>query len=300
RAPFPLHGREHFERHGTVLELTEEDGEVQRVVVLDRGTNLGKGRGRVRRLSLLMPDDAQLNLLSSSTEDAVWLAQMLFARWNQENAFKYGGERWGFDQLDSRQVEAYPDGTIIPNPYRRNLERSRDRALQREGKLRCKVARAKAGSPDRIALKAEIAETMSLLADIKVGLSQTPHHIAIEETYLAGKLVRHLPEYKLLVDTVRVAALTAEDHLAGRLRHYLAAETESKRVLQNLFKAVGNIQVAKSHITIALDPSGNRAELRAIEKLLAEINREGLSHPADPLHRPLRFRLQMAPSPQGA
>ncbi|HEY3414321.1 MAG TPA: hypothetical protein VGM51_14885, partial [Armatimonadota bacterium] len=27
RAPFPLHGREHFERHGTVLDLTEEDGE---------------------------------------------------------------------------------------------------------------------------------------------------------------------------------------------------------------------------------------------------------------------------------
>jgi hypothetical protein len=247
-----------------------------------------------------MPDDAQLNLLTSSTEDAVWLAQTLFSRWNQENAFKYGKERWGFDQLDSRQVEAYPDGTIIPNPYRRNLERSRDRALQREGKLRCKAAREKAASPDRIALKAEIAETMSLLADIKVGLSQTPHHIAIEETHLAGKLVRHRREYKLLVDTVRVAALTAEDRLAGRLRQYLATEAESKRVLQNLFKAVGDIQVAKSRITIALDPSGNRAELRAIEKLLAEINREGLSHPADPLQRPLRFRLQVAPSPQGA
>jgi hypothetical protein len=80
----------------------------------------------------------------------------------------------------------------------------------------------------------------------------------------------------------------------------LATEAESKRVLQNLFKAAGNIQVAKSRITIALDPSGNRAELRAIEKLLAEINREGFSHPADPVHRPLRFRLQAAPSPQGA
>jgi hypothetical protein len=51
--------------------------------------------------------------------------------------------------------------------------------------------------------------------------------------------VRHLPEYKLLVDTVRVAALTAEDHLAGRLRQYLAAETESKRALQNLFTGRG-------------------------------------------------------------
>lgn len=300
RAPFPLHGREYFERHGQAVELGDEEDKPQRVLVLDGGTYLGEGRGRVRRLSLLLPDDAQINLLTSSTEDAVWLARTLFARWGQENAFKYGKERWGFDQLDSRQVEAYPDGTIIPNPCRRNLERSRDRAVQREGKLRCKLARTRADAPERAELKAKVAETMSVLADVRAALRQTPQHIAIEETRLAGKLVHHRREYKLLVDTVRVAAMAAEDRLSARLRPYLATEAESKQVLQNAFKAVGNIQVANSHITIALDPSGNRAELRAIRKLFDEINHEAISHPADPLHRPLRFRLQAVVSSQGA
>jgi hypothetical protein len=270
------------------------------MVVVDGGTYLGEGRGRVRRLSLLLPDDSQINLLTSSTEDAAWLARTLFARWNQENAFKYGGERWGFDQLDSREVEAYPDGTIIPNPYRRNLERSRDRALQREGKLRCKLARTPAGASERAALKVEVAETVSLLDDIRASLRETPRHIAIEETHLAGKLVYHPREYKLLIDTLRVASMTAEDRLAARLRPYLTTEAESKRVLQNLFKATGNIQATNTHITVALDPSGNRAELRAIRKLLEDINQEAIPHPADPLRRPLRFRLQKALSAQVA
>ena len=300
RAPFDLHGRAYFEKHGTVRRFNDVDGSRQRVVVLDRGTYLGQGRGRIRRLSLLLPDDAQINLLTSSQEDAVWLAQTLFSRWSQENAFKYGKERWGFDQLDGRQVDAYPGETIIPNPYRRNLERSRDGALQREGRLRCRIARMASKNPKREELEKELVEASNMVQMIQDALKRTPKHTPLERTHLNGKLVHHRREYKLLVDTLRVAGMTAEDELARKLRPHLPVGAEAKRVLQNVFRATGNIQVADSQITITLDPAANRAELPAIRKLLNGLNLEALRHPADPLRRPLYFRLQAVSSAQRA
>jgi hypothetical protein len=300
RAPFPRHGRVYFERHGASLNLPNHVGKKQHVLTLDGGTYLGEGRGKVRRVSLLMPDDTQINLLTSSSEDAAWLARTLFARWAQENAFKYGKERWGFDQLDSRQVVPYPKGTLIPNPYRANLIRSRDSAAEREGELRCRLARMPKDASERGELTAGLANATEMVALTKKALRRSRHHVAIEDTHLYGKLVHHRRGYKLLLDTLRIAGVTAEDHLARMLRPRLSTEPEAKKVVQNLFKAAGNIQVADSHITVSLDPSANRAELRAIRSLLDELNSQDLSHPGDPRRRTLRFRLQPALSPQGA
>jgi hypothetical protein len=300
RAPFRHYGREYFERHGTALALTDRNDEKQRVVVLDGGTYLGKGRGRVRRLCLLLPEDSQINMLTSSAQEPEWLVKALFSRWVQENAFKYGKERWGFDQLDSRQVVAYPPGTIIPNPYRTNLERSRGHAAEQEGKLRCQLARLERRAPERVETKKQLAEVTEMASLIKTALHRTPHHIPIEKTHLAGELVHHQREYKLVIDTLRIAGMNAEDQLAHMLKAHLSTEPEAKRVVQNLLKASGNIQVGKSRITVTLDPSANRAELRAIRALLGQVNRKRLSHPGDPERRRLEFRLQGAARSQGA
>lgn len=291
RAPFSKHGREYFKRHGEELELTDRDGKKESVLVIDGGKYLGDGRGRVRRICLLMPDDTQLNLLTSSNEDAAWLAQTLFARWRQENAFKFGGDRWGFDQLDSRQVEPYAPGTLIPNPYRRSLMKSRDDAIEKEGKLRCQIARLKAGDPERAQLKARLADVLETKALVTKALYSATEQIFIEKTHLAGRLVHHRREYKLLVDTVRIGCANAEDRLARMLADHLPRPAEAKRVIQNMLKAPGNVSVTQDKITVSLDPSGNRSELLALRQLLKEVNALRLRHPGDPLRRRLSFVL---------
>ncbi|MBI5549783.1 MAG: hypothetical protein HY901_38340 [Deltaproteobacteria bacterium] len=292
RAPFRKHGRKYFKRHGETVKMLDCEGKEETVLVIDGGKYLGDERGRVRRLSLLMPDDAQLNLLTSSDEDAAWLAQILFARWRQENAFKFGGERWGFDQLDSRQVEPYPAGTLIPNPYRRNLERSRDDLAEREGKLRCQIARLKAGDQKRLQLKAKLADVLETKADVMKALYNATEKIFIERTHLAETLVHHRREYKILVDTVRIGCATAEDRLARMLAEHLPRFAEAKRVIQNMLKAPGNVCVTPDKIAISLDPSGNRSELHALRALLKEVNALSLTHPGDPMGRSLCFALQ--------
>ena len=66
-------------------QLTLEDGEVIGVCE-ERRKNLGKGRGRVRRISLLMADGHQVNLLCISDESVARLVEVMLGRWVQDYA----------------------------------------------------------------------------------------------------------------------------------------------------------------------------------------------------------------------
>ena len=95
--------------------------------------NLGRGRGRVRRIAVRNSEGRQLNVLAISEQPVAWLVDVMLGRWIQENAFKHGVERWGINQLDSRTVEHYEPRTVIPNPARRRLDRALRVARVSEG-----------------------------------------------------------------------------------------------------------------------------------------------------------------------
>jgi len=297
RAPYRRYGRKYFEEYGKAIEIVYH-GKKVRVLILDRPGLLGKKRREpVRRMCLLLPGEIQVNMLTSSEAPADWLVQTLFARWCQENAFKYGGERWGFDQLDSRKVVAYRDGTLIPNPFLRNLKRGLATARKMDAKNRSALAALKRGDPQRKHFGREAAEARKTVRMVKKAITATPKKIPIEQTPLRGKLVHHLREYKSLVDTVRVACMHAEDILAQELSCSLALPQEAKRVLKNVFKASGNILVRPAEILVSVDPSANRSELVALASVLEIVSRKRLSLPGDPCKRPLHFVLQPAISP---
>jgi hypothetical protein len=296
RGRYPKRGRIYFERHGTKIELPNPDEPKKPLClwVLDAGMNLGQGRGRVRRLSVLMEHDEQVNILTSSAADAQWLVATMFRRWIQENAFKHGKERWGFDQLDGRQVSPFPDGTLIPNPYRKNLEKMKERSIEREAKLRRKLARLEPGDLNQAQIEARLREEVDKQGRLAASLRRSPEHIPVGQTHLRSKLMHHTEEYKRLVDTVRIACARAESDLAARLKPHLSMPKEAKKVVENLLKAHGNIQVNDGSILISLDVAGNENELRAVRVAFEEINALRLAHPGDPCRRPLRFTLQRA------
>jgi hypothetical protein len=96
RKPFSLLSAAAF--HDTL----EFDGET--IPYSDARTNLGKARGRIRRIALRMPEGRQINLVAVSEQDAPWLIGVMRGRWAQENAFKHGVERWGINPDGSPQI----------------------------------------------------------------------------------------------------------------------------------------------------------------------------------------------------
>jgi hypothetical protein len=284
RKPYPLLPRTAFTE-----ELKLDNGETVRLHE-KRLKNLGDGRGRVRRISILTEDGAQVNVLAVSKEPAWRLVEIITGRWVQENGFKHGNERWGINQLDRRKRLPYAPGTIIPNPGRRRLDFSIRISREKEGMLRNQLARLEEGNPKHTDVKAQLDEQLRIQAELLAQRPSLPTHAPVEETELAGELTYHDPHYKVVLDTIRIAALNAEADLAGELAEHMQKPTEAKKLLANIFAAPGDLRVGKKTVTLHLKVAARKNERQAIAQLFQTINSRNLSLPGDPKSRPLRFK----------
>lgn len=294
RAPYAQVTRTSFDRQ-FVLEL---DSKPKHPVVLryteDRQKNLGKGRGRVRRICVLMPDGAQINILTAgSTASAEELIRRQLGRWSfQENQFKHEVERWGINQLDGRKVRHYPPDAVIPSPARRRLDRSLRIARGTEGEARRKLARLDSNDPKRTRAEQDLEHALRLQRDLEALRPSLPTHAPLEQTELAGKLVYHPGEHKRVIDALRIALANSESELAARLAPHLDKPREAKKCLANLLAAPGQVNLTPRSVRVSLAPAGNPAERRAFDALLQEVNTLNLTLPGDTSHRLLRFELQ--------
>ena len=255
--------------------------------------NLGSGRGRIRRIVVRVDDRRQVSFLASSKLPAARLVEILWLRWRQENGFKHGVERWGINQLDGRRVEPYPPGTIIPNPARRKLDRALRIWRTAEGDARRALARLPAGGDRRDKIEIELAESLEWQRQLEVIRPLFPSHAPVEETELAGKLVRHTGKLKTIIDVIRLVCANAESDLAAQLTLHMRQPREAKKLIANLFAAPGKVAVTEHAIVVRLAPAANRSEHEAIQHLLAHLNTRGLVLPSDHKRLPLRFETQV-------
>jgi hypothetical protein len=119
-----------------------------------------------------------------------------------------------------------------------------------------------------------------------------PKRAPVEDTELAGKLVRHTGELKIVVDALRVVCANVEAELAERIAPHLRKPREAKKVIANVFAAPGRVDVRPDEIRVRLAPAANRSERTAIRHLLAHVSAMRLALPGDPHRRPLRFEVQ--------
>lgn len=259
----------------------------------ERNANLGDGRGRVRRIALRLPDGHQLNLLAHSSASATTLITIMAARWNQENAFKHGIERWGLNQLDGRTFRPLDAGFVIPSPEHRRVEASLLAIREAEGQLRRKLRRT--SRPERrVELKGELARNLEGQRALEEKRSHVPTHCTVKEAGLHGKLMRHQDEYKAVIDTIRTACINVEADLATKLAPAMARPREAKRLLRNLFSASGDLRVTANSIEVVLDVAGTKNERDALAALCCTVNDWKLTHPGDVAARPLRFRTNIS------
>jgi hypothetical protein len=259
--------------------------------------NLGKGRGRVRRIAVLTPKGTQINLLAISDLPAEKLLEIMLGRWRQENGFKHGNERWGINNLDGRTTVDYAPDTVIPNPARRRLDHAIRIARIREGDARRKLAElagvAEVAKVDakRAKLEQELADALREQQELLELRPRAPKHVALHNSELAGELVHHTLEYKGLIDAMRIACANVESELATKLAPSLSRPREAKKVLANLFSAPGSVRVSPRTIRVTLEPAATNGERQALTDLVEQLDDAKLVLPGDPQRRRLRFRV---------
>lgn len=258
-----------------------------------RAKNLGKGRGRVRRMALLMPDGVQINILGVSSLPADKLIQIQLRRWGrQENQFKHEVERWGINQLDGRATRPYPPDAIIPNPARRRIDRELKLLRAAEGEALRKLDTLADGDPKRIPLERDAQAARTKQQELIELRPKTPRHIKVCDSELAAVLVQHPGDHKRVIDTVRVALANAETDLAAGLAPLLPRPREAKKALANLLAAPGAVCLGRARLTVTLAPSGSAPEQAAFRLFTQQFTRMSLMLPGDPSRRPIRWLVQ--------
>jgi len=269
----------------------ELNGEVYGLAELHR-KNLGKSRGRVRRICLRTTDGAQVNVLAVSKATADQIVTYMTRRWAcQENQFKHGVERWGINQLDGRRVEPYPPDAIIPNPARARVERALRLARAAEGEAMRRLQTMDPGDPKRQRIERDLARARHQQKEFLELRPLVPKHAQVKETELSGVLMQHKQSYKHTVDAIRIALSNAEAEMAARLAPLLPRPAEAKRTLANLLSAPGTVVDGLDTIEVTLAPAGTSLEQRAFQRFLDQMNELPLTLPGDPGHRRLRFQV---------
>jgi len=260
-------------------------GEVVVMELAERGTCLRNGLW-VRELRKRTERGHQTAILCTDyRSEAAPLAVAMFARWSQENFFKYAREHFSLDRLVDYRTEAISDPLRVVNPDYRHLD---GKVRSATGKLTRRLAKfadmtlqepiePKHVEPflrRKAALQEEIETLQHDLDALKAKRKGTPHHITLDELPEEARFRQLSTQSKHLVDTIKMIAYRAETAMANSLREYLKRPDEARRLLRALYTTEADLlpDPEAGTLTVRLHHGANAATDQVIEKLCEELN----------------------------
>lgn len=271
------------EFHEQVLTLST--GEETRVKLAERGVCLSN-KLWVREIRKLTESGHQTSILTTDYQtDLTRIGARMFARWSQENYFKYMREHYGLDRLSSYGVETIDEPTQVVNPVYRDLD---SKVRSQVGKLARTMAAFGAmhfdGTLDdeklipflqkQANLQEEIEQQKTVVETLKKARKETPHHIDINELPDDQKFKQLSTQNKHLIDTIKMTAYRAETAMANSCRESMSHPDEVRTLLCALYKTEADLlpDLEKQTLTVRLHHSASVMSDKVIEKLCLELN----------------------------
>ena len=278
-------GEDWFEEELARAQVRLPSGEVVTMDLAERGTCLSNGLW-VRELRKRSERGHQTAILCTDYRSEVApLAMAMFARWSQENFFKYAREHFSLDRLVDYRTEAISDPLQVVNPDYRQLD---GKVRSATGKLTRRLAKFAAMTLEepiepkhvepyvrrKAALKEEIETLQHDLDTLKAQRKETPHHITVDELPEEARFRQLSTQSKHLVDTIKMIAYRAETAMANSLREHLKRPDEARRLLRALYTTEADLlpDPEAGTLTVRLHHAANAATDQVIEKLCAELN----------------------------
>jgi len=260
-------------------------GETVSMKLAERGTQLSN-KFWLREIRKLNDSGHQTAILTTNFQAPLaTLAASLFARWCQENFFRYMREHYGLDRLIEYGTESIPDAVSVVNPQWRKLDSQiRSQAGQRYRRVAQFGALALSTDPTESELqgfqqrKGELQEEIGSLdleiEKLKQERKNTAHHIPVKSLSEEDRFSRLRTERKHFLDTIKMIAYRAESSLASLLREHIARSDDARALVRQMFDTEVDLipDLATNTLTVRLHHLTQAAHDQAIEQLLPELN----------------------------
>lgn len=283
------------------------NGEQVSLSLAERGTCLSNGLW-VRELRERDSRGHQTSVLSTDYERPLArLAAAMFARWCQENFFKYMLEHYGLDRLIEHGIEPLPDTARVVNPAWRKLDsaiRSEAARLSRDRAAFGALHLQPQPSPDQAAafeqqkgrLLQSVEGRQKALEDLKGQRKKAPKHVLLKDLPEQDQFSQLKVDKKHLVDAIKLVAYRAETILVAIAREKLArAEDDARAWVRGLLQSSVDLRPDPKQGTLAVfihrQPTAGQdavllhlcAELNETETIYPGTNMRLVFHPVGAL-----------------
>lgn len=261
-------------------------GELVEMELAERGVLVGQAKVWMREIRRRSASSHQTSVLTTHAGlPTERVAASMFARWSQENFFRYMRQHYGLDRLVSYCLDDIPDTTQVVNPAYRTIDgqvRKRVAQLQRRraefGALRLDGDIDQANVEPYERKKTELYEQVSALEkdvnELKDKRRNTKRHITVAELPEEHRFKALSADSKHFIDTVKMVAYRAETAMAVVLREHWPRSDDVRTLLRAVYGNEADIipNPGENTLTVRLHHLTNSAEDRAVQKLIDEIN----------------------------
>ena len=227
----------------------------------------------------------------------------MFARWGQENFFRYMLAEFGLDLMPEHSTEVFPCGIPVVNPEWRKLDgecRSlRGKMDNMKGRLSDFVLKTEDLEPGRMEawmdaksmFADESADIMTRLDGARLLRKNTPKHIPFDKLPPEHRFERLAPTRKLVLDTVRMIAYRAETSLAVLARAELSSPDEARSMVKALFNTGADLRpdAVRGELHVLLHPLAEPRLNRMAEAILINLNETEFIYPGTKLQMVYRM-----------
>ena len=262
-------------------------GNVIEMRLAERGVLAG-GELWVREIRKMTESGHQTSILATDfVDDCAPVAAAMFARWSQENFFKYMHEHYNLDRLADYSTEEIPETTKVVNPQYRELDGEVRKSV---GKLNRKrnefgaIMLQEPIEPDRVEAyqqkKAQVQEEITVLEktveELKACRKATPKHVSMADLPEEDRFKRLGTRGKYFIDTIKMIAYRAETAMAGIVREKMNRHRhdEARGLLRAIYATEADIvpDEAAGTLTVRLHQLANRMSGKTVQHLCNELN----------------------------
>ena len=210
----------------------------------------------------------------------------MFARWSQENFFKYMMHEFGIDTLVSYFKESITDTALLVNPEYRTLENARKKATSTLNRVKAKFATLTLQAEPinekamekylfkKQELKDDIEEKEKQIEQVRLQKKSVPQKITYSELPENKKFDNVINQRKHFLDTVKLIAYRAETALSNIIKEHMSHKDESRLLLKQIYKTDANLIVDNKNqkLVVEIHRLAHWKDDAVIEKLCMEMN----------------------------
>ncbi len=266
-------------------QVTLVFGNTSEMFLAEQKTILANGL-EVREIRKLNKSKHQTSILTTDnqTKKEVIAARM-FARWSQENFFKYMKQHFNLDHLATYLYEDVSDTIKVVNPLYRQLESdirklnaqmNRKKAMFGSIHLLGDIEKEKIEHFEmkKAKLQEELVELMVALEDLKKKKKNVTKKIELSQLPEEKRFKNLNTATNHFLDTIKMIAYRAETSLAYTLKEQMSRQDDAKNLLRSICQMEADIipNTKEKTLTIRLHHLPTKNFDEAIKYLCSELN----------------------------